>query len=585
MQDAKEEIRARLSVEDVIGQYVELKKSGRNLKALSPFSSEKTPSFMVSPEKGIWHDFSSNKGGDIFTFVMEVEGMSFREALEHLANKAGIDLSQYSSGPSSSLTQKRKRLIEINKLAEKYYQHTLTKNRHAWEYVFYKRNINRKTIEEFKIGYSPNNGRALVDFLEKQGFTNQEIGEAGLTNSYRKDLFRGRMMVALMDSTGQTIGFTARQIDNEPNSPKYINTSQTLLYDKSRHVFGLSQAKDAIRKSNYAVLVEGNLDVVSSHQVGVKQVVATAGTAITEHHLKAISRFASDIRLAFDGDKAGVAATERAIGIAANLGVELSIISQYDGAKDPDELIQKDPELWKKAINQHEPAVDWLLSQYESKLDLSSASGKREYSTVAINLIDKLYDPIVKDHYLKLVSSKINSSIDALKAKSSLSSPSPTKPKKPIKAVKTEINLESANQDSILALGLYEKTLKHHFAGLTKEDFLGESRQTVFELIENAADKHLDKLPEDIDTYVKVLLLRAEGRYPEWTKEDLSNELGQLLGTMTTEKLKKQKDELDEQLKDAEIQGDHALVDELLIQIGKLNKEINGDRRQKYDTK
>lgn len=308
MQDAKEEVRARLNIEDVIGEYVQLKRAGRNFKGLSPFTSERTPSFVVSPDKQIWHDFSSSKGGDVFSFVMLVEGIEFRQALEQLARRAGVDLSMYQSGHSGEIAKKKKRLLEATRLACHYFQQNMLKNSSALEYIFKQRSLSKEVVSNFKIGYAPAAGDALVRVLEQRGFTKQELSAAGLTNRFGGDLFRGRMMVPLMDSAGQVIGFTARIIEDDPGAPKYLNTPQTLLYDKSRHVFGLSQAKEAIRTAGYSVVVEGNLDVVSSHQVGITQVVATAGTALTEYHLKALARLSPQVRLAFDGDKAGVAA-------------------------------------------------------------------------------------------------------------------------------------------------------------------------------------------------------------------------------------------------------------------------------------
>lgn len=268
MQDAKEEIRARLNIEDVIGEYVQLQRAGRNFRGLSPFTGERTPSFYVSPDKNIWHDFSSNKGGDVFSFVMEVEGIDFRGALEQLALKAGIDMAQYDSKGAQEMAHLKRRLLEAHDLAANYYQQSLIRNQHALSYVFQKRKLSKEIVQTFRIGYAPDTGNALVTFLSKKGFSKQELDQAGLTNRYGGDLFRGRMMVPLMDGSGKVIGFTARIINDDPNAPKYLNTPETPLYNKSRHVFGLSQAKEAIRKNDYTVIVEGNLDVVSSHQVG-----------------------------------------------------------------------------------------------------------------------------------------------------------------------------------------------------------------------------------------------------------------------------------------------------------------------------
>ena len=414
MNDAKEEIKSRLAVEDVVGQYVELKRAGRNLKGHSPWGVDKTPSFMVSPEKGIWHDFSANKGGDIFTFVMEVEGISFKEAMEKLAEKAGVDLSKYRGG-DSAITKRKARAKEALVLATKYYQACLVRSKPVCEYVFYKRNLNRKTVAEFKIGYSPASGKALRTALEKRGFTERELDDAGLLNQYKSDMFRNRMMVPFIDTTGNVIGYTARVLDK--SEPKYLNTSETILFNKSRFIFGLYNAKEAIRRNNYVVIVEGNMDVISSHQAGVKEAVATSGTAMTEQHLKALSKLTSDIRLAYDGDAAGVKATERAIMLAGDLGIELSVISNYHGAKDPDELIQKDPKLWQQAVSERVPAVDWLLNKYEENLNLHSAPDKKKYSDVALKLLSYIKDEVERASYEEKVAKKLGIEVKILREK------------------------------------------------------------------------------------------------------------------------------------------------------------------------
>lgn len=445
MNDAKEEIKARLAVEDVVGQYIELRRAGRTLKGRSPWGVDKTPSFMVSPEKGIWHDFSANKGGDIFSFVMEVEGISFREAMEKLAAQAGVDLSKYSSG-DLQMTKRKARAREALELACKYYQFCLSKNRPVCEYVFYKRNLNRGTVNEFRIGYSPKEGKVLKDFLTKRGFTKQEMEDAGLLNRFDGDMFRARMMVPFIDTTGNVIGFTARILDK--GEPKYLNTPETILFNKGRFIFGLAQAKEAIRKNGFVVIVEGNMDVISSHQAGVKEAVATSGTAMTEMHLKALSRLTNDIRLAYDGDAAGVNATERAIKMAGELGIKLSVISDYGGAKDPDELIQKGPELWQKAVEKRVPAVDWLIKKYEENLDLTTADGKQEFSDSCVKLFESL-PKVQQKHYKQLVAKKLDVEVEDLgnvKEKT-------TKRLKPVKAGKNAGKLKML-EDSMFAIAL-----------------------------------------------------------------------------------------------------------------------------------
>ena len=250
MNDARDEIRARINLEDLVSEYVELKRAGRNFKALSPWTNERTPSFVVSPDKQIWHDFSSGKGGDIFGFIMEVEGMSFREALEFLARKAGVELKNYDSKQSAENAKRRKRLYGALSAAVHFYQHSLIRDKNALNYVFKDRKISKEIVTEFQIGYALTGRQTLTDYLIKKGFSRQEINAAGLLNRFGGDIFNGRMMIPLQDPSGSTIGFTGRILNDEPNSPKYLNTPQTMLYDKSRHVFGLSQAKQSIRKNN-----------------------------------------------------------------------------------------------------------------------------------------------------------------------------------------------------------------------------------------------------------------------------------------------------------------------------------------------
>lgn len=516
--EAKEEIRSRLNIEDVIGAYVQLKRAGRNFKGISPFTQEKTASFMVSPEKHIWHDFSSGKGGDVFSFVMEVEGIDFKDAMEMLARKAGVDLSQYRSG-DSGLAKRRERLYQICDLAAKYYQQSLLGNKTALEYVFKKRRLSKQAVTDFRVGYAPNSDRALMNALLKRDFSEKELRDAGLVTTRRSgpsDMFRFRMMVPLGDPQGRVVGFTARQIVDDPSGPKYINTPQTLLYDKGRHVFGLHLAKDAIRQSGYVVVLEGQLDVVSSHQHGVANVVATAGTAITEYHLRSLSRFTQDVRLAFDGDKAGIAATERAISLASNLGMTLSIIRLPAGVKDPDELVQKDVELWKKAISKPVDAVQWLLDQYAERYDLTSADGKRRATDQALQVVKNIVDPVLLEHYLKLIAAAVDTSIEALNKKLHLQlMPEVVRPSQ----VKVEAPHEPdihKYQDNLLAMALALPQLRDSLLKLEAGDFAGPARQSIAEHLKS--DKPLLQ-SDDVRVKLGELELIAEAKYPALSDE------------------------------------------------------------------
>lgn len=554
--DAVDEVKSRLSIEDVIAEYVPLKRAGRNFRGLSPFSNEKSPSFMVSPEKQIWHDFSSGKGGNMFSFVMEVEGLEFRGALELLARKAGVDLDQYRSSRSSGGPDKE-RLYELLDMAAKFYQVQFSQNPKALEYVFKKRLFTKETALEWRLGYSPNNGTALVEYAKSKGFSDAEIKLAGLSaQRYRGigDMFRGRLMIPLQDPQGRVIGFTARLLEDNPDAPKYINTPQTPLYDKSRHVYGLHLAKEQMRKTKFVVLVEGNLDVIASHQADVRQVVATAGTALTEPHLKALGRFTGDIRLSFDADKAGVAATERAIPIASRVKVSLSIITIPSG-KDPDELIKQDPDLWRAAIDQHEYALDWLMTRYKNILDISSAQGKREYSDILLPVVRGLSDDVERDHYMNKIAENIGVSREALEQKfQKTTQATPAPRQRAIKATPAQLDRRAIEnqqtQDNFLSLVLMRKTLREFLTLMTIDMLYTEDGKALLTILKDNPDFD-GKQPEKVQNladYVKIQALLYEERYQGLELNELHAEAARLQARLIEKFVKTEKTQIIAQL-------------------------------------
>ena len=581
--DAVDEIKSRLAIEDVIGEYVQLKRAGRNWKGLSPFSAEKSPSFVVSPDKQIWHDFSSGKGGDVFTFVMEVEGLDFKAVLELLARKAGMDIEQF-RGPGGQSGPSKERLYELLDLATKFYQVQFSKNKQALEYVLGERKFSKATALEWRLGYSPNTGTALMDFIKSKNFSFEEAQQTGLiTKRYNGygDMFRGRLMIPLQDAQGRVIGFTARQLDSDPNAPKYINTPQTPLYDKSRHVYGLHLAKESIRKGGYSVLVEGNLDVIASHQAGVRQVVATAGTALTEPHLKTLSRFSGDIRLSFDADKAGVNATERAIPIASKVKVSLSIIDIPSG-KDPDELIKQDPKLWEQAIEKHQYALDWLIKRYEVVLDITSAQGKRQFSDVLLPVVRGLSDDVERDHYLDVIAKTIGVSKDALGKKyDKTEGGEPQVRRKAIKATPAQLDRAAIDnqrmQDNFLSLMLMRTTLREFLDMITPEMLYTEPAKELLIFLKNNRDFKggPEQAPElrDLASYVKIESLLYEELYPGLELNELHYEAARLQARLVEAYVKHQKQSLSTLLVAADETETRALLtrarqyDELLKQI------------------
>lgn len=577
--DAIDEVKSRLAIEDVIGEYVELKRAGRNFKGLSPFGAEKTPSFMVSPEKQIWHDFSSGKGGNVFSFVMEMEGLDFKGALELLARKAGVDLAQYRGANYAKNAKTKERLYQALDLSAKFYQEHLKRTPDALNYVIKKRGLSKETLLDFKIGYSPDGGFALGDFLRGKGFTPDEVKKAGLGNIFSgrlRDMFRGRIMIALMDSSGRVVGFTARLLKDDPNAPKYINTPATLLYDKSRHVFGLHAAKDSIRKSDFAVVVEGNMDVIASHQAGIRNVVATAGTAMTKDHLKEISRFSNDVRLSFDQDKAGQNATERTVILAAQTDIKLGVITIPSG-KDPDELIQTDKKLWQSSIKKVRPALDWLLDFYAVGLDLASGQGKKTYVSKIMPVLDKLPNSVEQEHYKQLVSERVGVSLEAVNAQAKAE----TKPKTTLKRPKKEVSVTKVDADTArtenqyLSLLLMQPSLREYMEPVVPAMLHSEASQAMFGAIkEHKKEKARDLLEavKEVDAltdYGKVITLLYEELYAHLEFVELEYEAARLQVRVIEHFVKDQKGRITAKLHQT---TDEAAVTELLTKAKKLDQ-------------
>jgi DNA primase len=364
-------------------------------------------------------------------------------------------------------------------------------------------------------------------------------------------MFRGRLMIPLQDPQGKVIGFTARELEaGNAQSPKYINTPQTDLYDKSRHVYGLHLAKESIRKSDFSVLVEGNLDVIASHQAGVAQTVATAGTAMTEFQLKSLSRLSQNVRLCFDNDRAGVAATERAIPIASRTKVSLSII-QLSSGKDPDELIRQDPKLWQQSIGDYAYALDWLIDRYKNELDITSAVGKRQFSDILLPIIHSLSDAVEKDHYLNLVSETLAVSRDALGQKLANNfGKEKVFQRKAIKispAVQSKADLKSREiQDKFLSLMLSRKTLREFLEMMSEDMMFNDEGKDLIKLLKDEPDfdQNDTKSVQNIADYVKIEALLYEELYQGLDLNELHDEAARLQADLVTKFVKIEKEKL-----------------------------------------
>ncbi len=398
-----DEIKSRLNVVDIVGKRVTLKKAGRNFKGLCPFHNEKTPSFIVSPDRQTFHCFGCGKGGSIFDFVMLSDHIDFPEALETLAEQAGVKLERRTGDtPEAKLKQK---ILEVNHLTSEYYHYLLTKHAvggYAREYLKH-RGVTDKSIKTFSLGYSANDWDGLLMYLRKKGYDDTTLETAGLVIRGSRgcyDRFRGRVMFTLKDHRGNVVGFSGRVLDPAAKEAKYINTSETPVYIKGRVLYALDVTKDAIQKANEAILMEGELDVISSFQEGISNVVAIKGSAVTEDHARLLRRFAERLVFALDSDLAGDAAARRGIEIAERMGFDMRVARMPSG-KDPDEAARENPAQLKKALKDAEPMYDYFLSSAVSRFDATSSFGKRKISDEFFPVLIKIDNPIVQGHYIR----------------------------------------------------------------------------------------------------------------------------------------------------------------------------------------
>jgi DNA primase len=415
-----DEIKNRLDIVEVIGSYIKLKKAGANYKALCPFHSEKNPSFFVSPARQIWHCFGCQKGGDIFGFVKEIEGVEFGDALRILAQRAGVELKPRSP-EWQKLKTERQRAYEICELATKFFEKQLegsSAGKEAKKYLL-GREIKEESIKKWRIGYSPDTWSGLSDFLVSEGYKKEEIEKAGLAIKSEQgsfyDRFRGRIIFPIFDLNSQVIGFGGRifsvnqradQRESASTIAKYINTPNTLLYDKSRILYGLDKAKVEIRKKDFCLLVEGYTDVILAHQAGILNTVSTSGTALTPYQLAILKRYSDNLYLAFDMDIAGDSATKRGIDLAQLRGFNLKIVSLPE-EKDPADIISKDPKEFEKLINNSLSILDFYFQNAFSQFDKKTPEGKKGISKILLPVIKRIPNKIEQSFWINELAKKL----------------------------------------------------------------------------------------------------------------------------------------------------------------------------------
>ena len=574
--DEIEEIKSRLNIVDYVGKVVNLSKAGRNHKGLCPFHSEKTPSFIVSEEKQIFHCFGCNEGGDVFEFIMKTEGLDFPAAMKRLAEDAGVRLSRN----FMPRDEKKQKLLELNEKACQCFEENLRgeKGAQGLEYLK-KRSLTLKTIKNFRLGFAPDGLTTLTQILKDKGYSERELIEAGVTterNNRAIDQFRSRITFPIMNVSGQVIGFSARVLGDR--LPKYINTPATKIYDKSTAIYGIFQAKEMIRKKDYAIIVEGNMDVIVSHQAGIKNVVASSGTALTESQLDILKRFTSNLKLAFDVDQAGRAATRRAIDLACKKNLNLKVIELSEG-KDAAEVLGRNPKIWLKAIRDSKYFLDYLFEKIFLGVNDNNILEKKKATYEFLEILERVSEPVEKEHYVRKLADRLKISEDSIWA--SLKTKTVKIEEKPTIKIK-RLSLRDKIEERLLGAAILNSTYLEFF--LTSIEGKDLQNIKVFNLYKILKKYYNQRKIFDLKKFENLLtgpnkkeldgiLLKTEEELEKFDEETTGEEIFYLIKKIKKFNLEEKKDSLNQQIQESEQKGDQGQVEKLMEKMQKLIKE------------
>lgn len=581
MLDPVEEIKQKLDIIQLVGEYVPLKKAGaNNWRGKCPFHNEKTPSFFVSSDKQIFKCFGCGAGGDVFTFIQKIEGTDFPEALRVLAQKAGIVLQKQDPRAISQKT----RLLDICQLAVKHWQDNLVASAglSALDYLK-QRQLSMQTIKNFQLGLAMDSWDDLLNFLKAKGYTETEIFQAGFVVKKEKgagfyDRFRGRIMFPIWDIHGNVIGCTGRILKGDEKIAKYVNTPESPLYNKSRVLYGLDKAKATIRAADLAVLVEGNMDVIASHQAAVTNVIACSGTALTIEQITLIKRYTNNIALCFDMDAAGKLAAGRSIDLVLAHGLNTKIV-QVPFGKDPDDCIKKDKQLWIDAIKNSISAMEFYFRELVLTQNLHNVDGRKKAAKDFMAKIAVLDDVVERDYWLKRLASEIGIDEkllrDALPSKIKKNEPV-GKPQQPIIATR---NKHIVLGEQLIGLLIKRPDFLDYAASLFTPDMMPDAQlEKLYENLVLCYNKN-EKLDQCLanqkicdSLYLNSVVLYAEARSEGFSETELKNEL-----IVTIRELKKHYFEKKIEVLRREIEkigsADKVRADKLMLELQDLVKQ------------
>ncbi len=586
-------IKQRLDIVEVVQEYLPLKKMGSNWKANCPFHNEKSPSFMVSQEKQIWHCFGCDRGGDMFSFVQEIEGIEFPDALRTLATRAGVEL-QFNDPKAHN---RRTVLLNIVEAAQRYYQailHDRPEAEVARTYLL-DRGITDVTQEQFGLGYSLDEWDALSRYLHGAGFAEADIFAAGLSikkdsASGYYDRFRGRIMIPLYDVAGQVVGFTARTLRVDETGGKYINSPQSDIYDKSAVIYGLHKAKQAIKKLDASIIVEGNLDVISAHQAGFPNVVAVSGTALTDNQVRLLKRYSENMLFAFDMDAAGIRAAQRGIDIALQHSMNIKVIQLPNQFKDPDDCIQTDPQLFKQAIRDAIHIIDFFFISITSDLDLQRVEHKKKAVKNLLPVLLKITDTIEQAHYIQKLADLVQVEPAVIqqalvRAKSAARTPAYATTPAVIKA--SPIQIKPADRYAALSreviaivLGLpdqFKYCLDYLDPAYLTDEASAELYKRMTDYYNNNAvfdeSNYLEQHRDDAQFIDMLHLLRADS-IPDADRQILQEQMISVIRELHKGYIIKRLRQLESQIKQAEQQADAPHTEQLLQEFQMLTNQL-----------
>ncbi len=605
MNNNVEEIKARLNIVDVVGEYVRLTKGGANWKGLCPFHSEKSPSFMVNEEKQIFHCFGCSKGGDVFTFVQEIESMDFRETLKMLAEKAGVQLEEYKGAPQEK--DHKKRILEALELATKFFETQLWKGVGKEKILGYlnERGISDDSIRNFRVGFAPAGWDNILKFLLERGFSLEEISKTGLLvekssdslqpTAYHLqpryyDRFRDRIMFPIQDAMGVVVGYTARVAPGQDESQaKYINTPETLVYHKSKALYGLFYAKQAIKQKNFTLLVEGQMDVIACHQAGLTNTVAVSGTALTGEHVTILKRYSDNVKMLFDMDSAGRQAAKKSADLCFGQDVKVKIVTLSQG-KDAAEVALKDPQLLLSAVAGSIGAVEAFFAEALKEFDQRTAEGKRSIANSVLSHVANMPNQIEKNYWIKKLAHQLDVEekviSDVLKSLTPSSFISTAGRKEPEKESLKFQNRAEIVRDLLAGLILSEKEIwKETFEKVGTSAWVQADKllKFLFEKgpqVDFSYENLLQAVAEDQKKRLSELYFAAKYRFSQdGVVEYAGEELRQLVNVHIEQYLKElHKNKLHsimKEIKSAEERGDKEALGKLMGEFAKLSQENN----------